>query len=451
MTPGTTIVANATPAGVGGIGVLRLSGPQAVSITQALLEPAQRDLRPRQAHYRRLRDGDGQILDDGLVLYFPAPASYTGEDVVELQVHGSPVVLHQLLETCVRLGACLAGPGEFTLRAYLNGRLDLAQAEAVNDLIHAQTVTAARLARNSLDGALAQTLAPIADAIMDLRVWMEADLDFGETDLDASLLPRLMAQAGALAERVEQLITQLAPTRHYHTGLRLALVGAPNVGKSSLLNRLANDELAIVTDQPGTTRDVIRTTISLQGVPIEVMDTAGLRASADHIESLGMARTEAVAAAADLMVEVRDVTRPEARPLPWRQPETVAAIPVLCVWNKADALANAAGVAPPWLESTEPPLLISAHTGAGLDALKQAILQTMGLQPEQPQRFSVRLRHVQALRQVLAHLQACSLDYPPEIMAEELRLAQQAMDALFGRTDTEALLGAIFAGFCIGK
>jgi len=436
LTVGTdTIVALATPSGVGGIGVVRLSGPRAVAIAESI---AGRAFRPRLATHRRLRNADGAVIDDGIVILFPGPHSYTGEDVVELQGHGSPVLLQQLVDAARRLGARLARPGEFTERAYLNGRMDLAQAEAVADLIHAQTAVAARLARNSLDGALAREIEPVGAEIRELRVLIEAEIDFGETDLESAVAPEVAARASTLAAAVDVLRARLRPARVYTAGMRLALVGAPNVGKSSLMNRLADAEVAIVADRPGTTRDLLRANIAIDGIPVELVDTAGMHDSEDEIERIGIERARDAAAAADLVLEIRDLTRPEARAtLP-----DLPGIPVLRVWNKADLMPRAVA---------EDGLVVSAATGAGLDALRAAIRDQAGLADAAEQRFSVRTRHLEGLEGVAACLRRIHSDQPPDLIAEDLRLAERALDELLGGVDHEALLGAIFAGFCIGK
>ncbi|WP_028484679.1 tRNA uridine-5-carboxymethylaminomethyl(34) synthesis GTPase MnmE [Thioalkalivibrio sp. ALE17] len=438
MTVTDTIVAVATPPGVGGIGVVRLSGAEAVEIARRLTG---RDrLRPRHAHYGRLIDpASAEAIDDGLILYFPAPHSFTGEDVVELQGHGSPVLLEALVAASVDLGARRARPGEFTEQAFLNGRLDLAQAEAVADLIHAQTAEAARLARSSLDGALAAELEPVSRAIRDMRVVIEAEIDFGETDLESEAAPDIARRAEELHATIVALLERLRPARYFAQGLRLALVGAPNVGKSSLMNRLAESEVAIVTDRPGTTRDVLRSPIAIHGIPVELIDTAGLHASDDPVERIGMERAREAATGADLIVELRDLTRPEAVPDLEAAPE----IPRLTVWNKQDCVAKDSlpgeGIA------------ISARTGAGIEALKQAIVERLGAGEGGQQRFSVRARHLDGLRSAAHHLAAIDAQAPPDVIAEELRLAEAALDTLLGRQDHEALLGEIFAGFCIGK
>jgi tRNA modification GTPase len=429
-----TIVALATPAGVGGIGVIRLSGPRARGLAETIAGP---DLPARRATHRRLRDAHGALIDDGIVIAFPGPHSYTGEDVVELQGHGSPVLLQALLDATLQLGARMARPGEFTERAFLHGRMDLAQAEAVADLIHAQTATAARLARSSLDGALAREVEPVAREILDLRVLIEAEIDFGETDLESAVAPEVARRAAALATAVEALIARLRPARVYSTGMRLALVGAPNVGKSSLMNRLADADVAIVTDRPGTTRDLLRASIAIDGIPVELIDTAGLHDSDDEVERIGIERARSAAAGADLVLEIRDLTRPQVRaPLP-----DLPGIPVLQVWNKQDLCPRDAGEG----------LKVSAVTGVGLDDLRAAIRAEAGVADAGQQRFSVRVRHLEGLAAVGACLRRIHAAHPPDLLAEDLRLAERALDGLLGRGDHEELLGAIFAGFCIGK
>ena len=439
MTGTDTIVAVATPPGVGGIGVVRLSGPAACAIARRLT--GREALQARHAAYGAILDpATGVVLDDGLILYFPAPHSYTGADVVELQGHGSPVLLETIVAAAVDLGARRARPGEFTEQAFLNGRLDLAQAEAVADLIHAQTAQAARLARSSLDGALAAELEPVARAIRDERVVIEAEIDFGETDLESEAAADIARRAAELGGHVQALIERLRPARYYARGVRLALLGAPNVGKSSLMNRLAESEVAIVTDRPGTTRDVLRSPIAIHGMPVEIIDTAGLHTSDDPVERIGMERARAAATGADLILELRDLTRPEAVP----DLSATGAIPRLLVWNKADQ-------APPTARQSEAGLRISALTGAGIEALKQTIAERLGVAAAAEQSFSVRGRHLDGLAAVVEHLGRIDAAAPPDLIAEELRLAERALDELLGRQDHEALLGEIFAGFCIGK
>ena len=482
-----TIAAIATPSGPGGIGIIRVSGPASSRIATTITGGAA--LPPRKACYRRFLDQAGRSIDDGIAVYFPGPNSYTGEDVVEFQGHGSPVLLDQLLQITLALGARLARPGEFTERAFLHGRIDLAQAEAVADLINARTATAARLARSSLDGALAELITPFARQILDLRVLIEADLDFGETDLETPLVPEVSERAAALADQIEARQAELRPMRHFTTGLRVALIGAPNVGKSSLMNRLAGREVAIVTAQPGTTRDVLQAPIAIAGIPIELVDTAGMRATEDPVESIGVERAIAAAMAADVVIELRDLTAPEQRAEGWPPRSSANLPPILEIWNKSDCSGSlllqrpdssltdssltdssltdssltdssltdsspVGSIREPSSSSGERQgsrLEISALTGAGMAELEKALLAVIGVQGDSMQNFSVRERHLQALQAAVEHLRRVGIDRMPELIAEDLRLAHAAFDEVLGRLDPEALLGEIFSGFCIGK
>ena len=437
-----TIVAIATPPGVGGVGIVRISGPLAKTIAE---HSVQSGLEPRRAHYHRFRDLNGAVIDAGITLFFPGPASYTGEDVVEFHAHGSPVLLQALVDTFRAAGARMARPGEFTERAFLNGKLDLAQAEAVADLIHAQTLTAARLARNSLDGGLAREVEPMVERIQELRMLIEADIDFGETDLDSPLAMIVANRAAELAAEMASRLSELRPMRAFTHGLRVALAGAPNVGKSSLMNALAAREVAIVTDVPGTTRDLLRAPVAIHGIPLELIDTAGLRPSEDPVERIGIERARAVLASVDLILEIRDLARPEA---------TVSLldaerIPRIVVWNKGDLVAD--NDSPEDRVQVADELVISVRTGAGLDRLCDKIREQLGVVDPGPDRYSVRSRHLEALERVQRNLIRIDPQQTPDLIAENLRLAAAALDELLGRGDHEALLGRIFSGFCIGK
>lgn len=442
---GETIVAIATPPGVGGVGIVRLSGRTARQIAEQI---AGTGLQPRTAHHRVFRDPQGNIIDNGIVLLFPAPGSYTGEDVVELQGHGSPIILQELLNIVRAAGARLARPGEFTERAFLNGKMDLAQAEAVADLIHAQTLTAARLARNSLEGALAQEIEPLAQYIEDLRVQIEADIDFGETDLEDSPGTAVALSSQQLAGEIRQRMEELRPLRIYTQGVRVALAGAPNVGKSSLMNALAGQEIAIVTEIPGTTRDILRTTLSIHGIPVEMVDMAGMRESNDPVEKMGIERARSLLETTDLILEVRDLTRPTAI-VETLGPKELAR---LIVWNKVDRVSEEQIlqiIAPD--NEAESLLCISAEKGSGLERLREAIHRKLGALDPGEGGFSVRTRHLEALENVCTHLLRIHPEQPADLMAENLRLAARALDAMLGRGDHEQLLGKIFSGFCIGK
>lgn len=441
------IAAIATAPGRGGIGVVRVSGPSLSAFVSVLPGGG---LQPRLATRAIFRDRSGQALDEGLALFFPAPHSYTGEDVLELQGHGSPVVLGQVLARCIELGARLARPGEFTERAYLNGRIDLAQAEGVADLIEASNATAARAALRSLQGHFSELIQELKDKIINLRMLVEATLDFPEEDVE-------FLQAGRAAERLQDLRAQLdrvlGATRQgslLREGLRVVLVGEPNVGKSSLLNRLAGDEVAIVTEVPGTTRDTLREQVDIDGLPVHIIDTAGLRESSDPVERIGIERTWAEVARADLVLLLSDATRSvddRSAAILERLP---AALPRLRVVNKIDLLDQPARVERD--PSGEARVWLSAKTGEGLDDLKRALWQQAGWQVAGEGLFTARARHVAALQVASSHLgQAAAHSSQLELYAEELRLAHEALGGITGEFTADDLLGEIFSRFCIGK
>ena len=453
------IVAIATAPGRGAVGIVRASGRDLSSLVLALT--GRTLLAPRHAHYGPLLAADGQPIDHGLAMHYPAPHSYTGEAVLELQAHGGPVVLQLLLARCLEAGAHmglrLAEPGEFTQRAFLNDKLDLAQAEAVADLIDASTEAAARSASRSLGGAFSAEIDALAERIVNLRMLVEATLDFPEEEID--FLEKAGAR-GKLATIEQSVATVLARAHHgvlLREGLRVVLAGQPNVGKSSLLNALAGAELAIVTPIAGTTRDRISETIQIEGVPLHITDTAGLRddvAASDEVERIGVARSWESIHSADAIVFLHDLTR-LADPAYLAADAQIAqrlagADParIFEVFNKADA----PGATAPHREG----LSLSARTGAGLDALRQALLARAGWQAAPEGLFIARTRHVQALRGCAEHLAAASAhagqaDAALDLFAEELRLAHTALQAITGRFSADDLLGEIFSRFCIGK
>jgi len=441
-----TIAAIATAAGPGGIGVVRLSGPLARPIAETLCG---RKLTARRAHRAAFGDGDGAVLDDGIAIAFRAPHSYTGEDVVELHAHGSPVVLAALLRRCLALGARAARPGEFTERAWRNGKLDLAQAEAVADLIAAGSEAAARAARRSLDGVFSRRVDALLDALTGLRVHVEAAIDFPEEEIDflgdAALQRRLDDVRALHAE----LWAQAQRGQRLRDGLHVVILGPPNVGKSCLLNALAGSDRAIVTAQPGTTRDVLRETVRVDGLELTLVDTAGLRESDDAIEREGMRRARSELARADLVLAVVEATRPDAG-TSLLDGELAGAPQVLWLHNKADLLPDDAPAPPAGA------LRVSARTGQGLDALRERLRTAAGQGGEGADgAFSARARHVEALRRVGDHLEAATarlrIYRAGELAAEELRLAQHALAEVTGAVSSDALLGAIFSSFCIGK
>jgi len=444
--PDDPIAAIATAPGRGGIGVVRVSGKDLAQLTRALLGrlPA-----PRRAIRAAFVDARGAAIDDGLALYFPAPHSYTGEDVLELQGHGGPVVMQMLLKRCLELGARLAEPGEFTRRAFLNDKLDLAQAESVADLIEAATDSAARCALRSLRGEFSAAIEELLRQLIELRMLVEATLDFPEEELD----PMDRADAkGRHARLLGAIETALAKSRQgslLRTGLQVVLAGQPNVGKSSLLNRLAGEELAIVTPIAGTTRDSVRQTIQIDGVPLSIVDTAGLRDTQDEVERLGVARTWSEIGKADvvlLLVDARaGVTKQDL--------ELVARIPQgakrVFVHNKIDL----AGADPRvQRDAAATSLYLSAKTGAGMDLLRAELLGIAGWQQGAEDLFMARERHLVALRQAAQHAARAGEHFGRlELFAEELRLAQQQLNSITGEFAADDLLGEIFSRFCIGK
>lgn len=441
-----TIAAIATAPGRGGVGIVRVSGtdllPFAVELTSR--KPA-----ARRAVFTPFLDAAGAAIDDGLLLYFAAPHSYTGEDVLELQGHGGPVVMRQLLQRCLELGARLARPGEFTERAYLNGRMDLAQAEGVADLIEASTATAARAALRSLHGDFSKLIQRLTDKIIALRMLLEATLDFPEEEVEFLTAGRA---AEKLTEIREELATTLAATRQgslLRDGVQAVLIGAPNVGKSSLLNRFAGDEVAIVTDTPGTTRDALREQIDIDGMPVHIIDTAGLRETSDAVERIGIDRSWAMVQKADLALLVCDAREADDAAVQAIVERLPPDLPRIRVINKIDL----AGQAPGRERSAgEERIRLSAKTGAGLGLLKKAIWDQAGWQPSEEGLFTARARHVEALLNAQRHLAAAAdLTRQLELYAEELRLAHEALGTITGEFTPDDLLGEIFSRFCIGK
>jgi tRNA modification GTPase len=449
------IVAIASAPGRGAVGIVRASGPDLRPLIEAVCGRA---LRPRHAHYGPFLDADGQPLDQGLALHFPAPHSYTGEDVLELQAHGGPVLLQLLLARCLQAGAGLglrlARPGEFTERAFLNDKLDLAQAEAVADLIDASTEAAARSAGRALAGAFSQRVRALSEGVVRLRTLVEATLDFPEEDIDFLQQADALGQLGALRGALDAVADSARQGALLREGLRVVLAGQPNVGKSSLLNTLAGAELAIVTPIPGTTRDQVAGAIQIEGVPLHVIDTAGLRHGEepqDEVERLGIGRSWQAIGEADVVLFLHDLTRRGQPAYEAADAAIAAGLPaqaVLQVFNKADAAA--AGGLPP------DALAVSARTGQGIDRLRRALLTRGGWQWLPEGVFIARARHVHALgvaRQHLAAAQAQLEASSPmlDLVAEELRLAHRALGEITGQFSADDLLGEIFGRFCIGK
>jgi tRNA modification GTPase len=446
-----TIVAVATPPGRGGVAVVRVSGLETERIARAVIGnlPA-----PRVATHTAFLAGDGSVLDRGLACYFPAPKSYTGETVLELHAHGSPVVAEMLLQRALELGARRALPGEFTQRAYLNEKLDLAQAEAVADLIDAATANAARAAVRSMDGEFSRRVLALSDQLGEMRVLVEASIDFADEDLE-------VVSEIALGRRLQDAINELQVLqaagrrgRALTQGLTVVIAGRPNAGKSTLLNRLTGYESAIVTDTPGTTRDVLRERITLGGLPLHVLDTAGLRTASDAIEAEGIRRARAAIARADRILFVIDaVDDPHADAFFDERTRLPPDVPVTLLMNKLDLAAG--WTPPPALPSGWTDLVVlSALTGDGMDALTAHLQAVAGFE-DTPDTFSARARHLDALAEVATGLFDAAGQMArkgtPELVAEELRRAQRALGAIVGEESSDELLGRIFTTFCIGK
>lgn len=437
-----TIAAIATAPGRAAIGIVRVSGGRLARIAQDITG---REVVERVATLAPFLDGGGRAIDRGIALYFRAPHSYTGEDVLELQGHGGPVVLRMVLRRCLELGARLAEPGEFTQRAFLNGKLDLVQAEGVIDLIDASTAEAARGAMRSLQGEFSRHIQALSASLVELRALVEASLDFPEEELDALDRTAMHDRLESLRARLDQLLEAATQGSVLREGLHVAIAGEPNVGKSSLLNRLAEEDVAIVTDVPGTTRDLVRHTLDVGGIPVHIVDTAGLRDTHDVVERIGVERAHDAIRAADVVLVLSDAGLPAASNAP---PIVSPGIPRIRVINKIDL----AHIEPRIEETPEGTAVwLSAKSGAGLGLLKAALVALARGTNAAETGFLARERHLVALRQAQAHLQAASTQDALELYAEELRSAHDALCAITGGFTADQLLGEIFQRFCIGK
>ncbi|MFA5959655.1 MAG: tRNA uridine-5-carboxymethylaminomethyl(34) synthesis GTPase MnmE [Tatlockia sp.] len=442
-----TIVAIATPPGRGGVGIVRLSGPLACSIALAITNS--KSLTPRFAHYGSFLNQQNEVLDNGITLYFKAPHSFTGEDVIEFQAHGAPIVLDKLISECLHLGARLAKPGEFSERAFLNEKIDLTQAEAIADLINASSETAARMAVRSLQGDFSKKINALNEKIIHLRLFVEAAIDFPEEEID-------FLNDGKVASMLSEILTTLSGIRANATqgaimreGLSLVIAGRPNAGKSTLINALAGRDVAIVTEVAGTTRDVMREHIVLDEIPLHLIDTAGLRESDDRVEKEGIRRAWEEVARADCVLMVIDINTSETcgtlnQAIRAALPRDV---PIITVFNKTDTLNSP-------LEAQEDAIYLSAKKGQGLGALKEKIKEIAGYQPTEGQ-FLARRRHLQALDSAKAHLvegqNQLQGNRAGELLAEDLRLAHLDLCEITGEFSSDDLLGRIFSSFCIGK
>ena len=444
--PSDVIAAIATAPGRGGIGVVRISGPDLAALATLF---GNREADARVARFVRFKDANGGLIDEGLVLYFPAPHSFTGEDVIELQGHGGPVVMQLLLARCLELGARLAEPGEFTRRAFLNGKLDLAQAESVADLIEASTAAAARSAVRSLTGGFSKEVQGLCERLIDLRMLVEVTLDFPDEDVDFLIEARAFERIEIVAAELRAILDRARQGSLLRNGLHVVLVGQPNVGKSSLLNRLAGIDRAIVTDIAGTTRDALRETIQIEGIPLHIIDTAGLRETSDEVEKIGIARTWQEIERADVVVRLVDVraglTEADAD-IDARLP---AGVERITVFNKVDLLERQ----PERMEGDRGvSLYLSAKAGQGVDLLRVELLRVAGWHRHGEDVILARERHLVALREALARVDAALENrHALELIAEELRLAQDAVNEITGEFTPDDLLGVIFSRFCIGK
>lgn len=454
ITPRETIAAVATAQGRGGVGIVRISGPLASVAAKAI---SGRELKPRYAHYGPFFSDDQQVLDEGLALYFPGPNSFTGEDVLELQGHGGPIVLDMLLKRCLELGCRLARPGEFSERAFLNDKLDLAQAEAIADLIEASSAQAARNALRSLQGAFSQRVHNLTEQLIGLRIYVEAAIDFPEEEIDFLADGHVLSMLDKVRDELSTVLREAGQGALLRDGMTVVIAGRPNAGKSSLLNALAGREAAIVTEIAGTTRDILREHIHIDGMPLHVVDTAGLRDTDDHVEKIGVERALKAIGEADRVLLVVDATAPEALDPFALWPEFLEYRPdpakVTLIRNKADLTGEAVS-----LETSDDghvTISLSAKSAEGLDLLRDHLKACMGYEQTSESSFSARRRHLEALRHASAALEhgraQLTLAGAGELLAEDLRQAQHSLGEITGAFSSDDLLGRIFSSFCIGK
>ncbi len=448
MSEQDTIAAIATPPGQGGVGIVRVSGPLVIKIAQGILG---RLPQPRLAALANFRDTQGETIDDGLALFFPNPHSFTGEDVLELQGHGGPVVMDLLLQRVLELGARIAQPGEFSQRAFLNGKLDLTQAEAIADLIESGTAAAARLAVRSLSGEFSERINGLVYAVTQLRMYVEAAIDFPEEEIDFLSEGKVSRDLVAIRQQLAEVQKSAAMGRLLRDGITLVIAGPPNAGKSSIMNGLSGRDTAIVTDVPGTTRDLLKEQIQIDGLPLHLIDTAGLRESGDQVEQEGIRRAREQIANADRILWVFD-DQADPQHAAFNRNELPADIPVVFVRNKIDLTGTPSGITE---TANGSEIAISAHSENGIQLLRDYLKESVGFHGAQEGEFLARRRHLDALERAAQHLQtgeqALHKTGSGELLAEDLRQAQLSLSEITGEYTADDLLGEIFSSFCIGK
>jgi len=439
------IVAIATGSGYAGVGVIRISGGNLLPVIHKLINKQNATITPRYAHYSDFFDEAGSIIDSGLFIYFNAPKSFTGEDVIELQGHGSPVILNMLLKRCLTLGCRLAEPGEFTKRAYLNGKVDLVQAESIADLIHAESEASARGALKSLRGEFSRYIKEINDQLINLRMFVEASLDFPDEDIEFIANAKIKDKLIVIREKIYSLLSNTKHGVILNNGVNIVIIGRPNVGKSSLLNALANEDIAIVTSIAGTTRDIVRQKIIINGIPFNIIDTAGIRETTDEVEKIGIARAVSALGEADICLVLID----DSLGISEEDESILKQIPAnlkrVFVYNKIDLSGKSMGI-------VDNKVYISAKQNVGIDQLRQLLLATIGWDSSNTGTFSARERHLEAVHKTVNHIDNAFIYWTElEILAEELRYAHTSLGEITGEFTADDLLGEIFSKFCIGK
>lgn len=445
-----TIVALATPPGRGGVGIIRVSGPKVEQIAQSILGVTPE---PRKAEFLSFRDADGEVIDQGLVIRFKAPHSFTGEDVLELQGHGGPVILDILIKRVLEVADRLANPGEFSERAFLNDKIDLTQAEAIADLIDSGSEQAARKAVQSLQGVFSSRINELVDMVIELRIFVEASIDFPEEEIDFLSDKRISQQLEAIVDTLNEIFSQAQQGAILRDGMHVVIVGRPNAGKSSLLNALAGKESAIVTDIPGTTRDLLREQILIDGIPVHITDTAGMRESLDKVEQIGIERARLEIEKADLVLLVLDSTEHDNTDLESLWPDFVQlpTVPVTILRNKADLSGETIGEE---ISDGQKTIRLSAKQGQGIELLREHLKQVVGYNSSTESGFLARRRHLDSLEKTKEHLTVAEKQLAVkagELLAEELRMCQHHLSEITGEFTSDDLLGKIFSSFCIGK